>query len=319
MNPTASLHDVRSTLVPRPAGFAAATRRTLLRAMREPLMHFLVAGFVVFVAYALLHPQRFAADTSRRIELSATDVARFELAFRARWQRPPTAAELRGMLASEVRNEILSREAISLGLDKDDVIVKRRLAQKMEFLSEDVSGLHDPAPEELRAWFEANKNEFAQAPRISFHHVFFSTDRRGADAEAAARKALAAASARGAVTPSGDPFMFQDHYGERTAPQLAEVFGSAFAQAVFSSALGRWSGPLASGLGWHLVWTDELRGGTVPAYEDVESDVRDRWMLEHREAAKRASFEAMLARYVIVLPDTVAINRANASWLEPSK
>ena len=89
--------------------------------MREPLVHFVVAGFALFVVYALLQPERFAADTSRRIELSATDVGRVELAFIARWQRRPTPTELRGLLASEVRNEILSREAIALGLDKDDV------------------------------------------------------------------------------------------------------------------------------------------------------------------------------------------------------
>jgi peptidyl-prolyl cis-trans isomerase C len=303
MSSTSSAHDARPESALPPRDGPATDTNVFARALREPLVHFLLAGFALFVLYALLQPERFAADTSRRIELSATDVARVELAFVARWQRQPTAAELRGLLASEVRNEILSREAIALGLDKDDVIVKRRLAQKMEFLADDLSGLREPTAEELRAWFDANKSEFVQPSRITFRHVYFSTDRRGADAEPAARRALASATGRRDTAPRGDAFMFQDHYADRTEAQLAQVFGSDFAKTVLSSPLKQWSGPFESGLGWHVVWTEELRAGEVPSYEDVESEVRERWTLEQREAAKRAGFEAMLARYEIVMPE----------------
>ena len=285
---------------------SSAISRLITRVIREPLVHFLVAGFSLFVLYSLLQPERFVADTSRRIELSATDIARVELAFIARWQRRPSPAELQSLIADEVRNEILAREAIALGLDKDDVIVKRRLAQKMAFLADDVSSLREPSTQELRAWFDIKKNDFAQAPRISFRHVFFSTDRRGSDAEPAARTALATASGRGDTALRGDPFMFTDSYAERTAPQLAQVFGTDFAGTVFSAPLKRWSGPYASGLGWHLVWVEESRAGDVPSYEDVESEVRERWMVEQREAAKQVRLQTMLARYEVVLPATDA-------------
>ena len=294
-------------------GAASASKRVIARAMREPLVHFVVAGFALFLIYALLHPERFAAETSRRIELSATDVATVELAFIARWQRSPTPTELRSLLAGEVRNEILSREAIALGLDQDDVIVKRRLAQKMEFLTDDMSGLRDPTPAELHAWFDLHKSEFAPASRITFRHVFFSTDERGAGAEGAARKALKSASGRRDALPRGDPFMFQDYYAGQTEVQVAQVFGSDFAKTLFSSGTQRWSGPLASGLGWHIVWAEELTPGEAPIYEEVEAEVRERWMFEQRDAAKRAGFEAMLARYEVVLPDQEAVNRAMTS------
>ncbi len=315
MNSTSSVHDTQPELSLRDT---SATTRLLARAMREPLVHFLVAGFALFVCYALLQPERFAADASRRIELSATDVGRVELAFIARWQRRPTPAELQSLLADEVRNEILAREAIALGLDKDDVIVKRRLAQKMAFLAEDVSGLREPSDQELGAWFDKNKSEFAQPSRITFRHAFFSTDRRGADAEPAARTALASASGRG-DTVRGDPFMFQGHYADRTAQQVAQVFGSDFASRVFSAPVKRWSGPLESGLGWHIVWVEQLQAGEVPSYEDVESEVRERWTLEQREAAKRAGFQAMLARYEVVLPATDADSSATASRAASTK
>ena len=305
-------HAVPKASLPLP-GAASASKGLLARAMREPLVHFVVAGFALFVVYALLHPERFAADTSHRIELSATDGGTVELAFIARWQRAPTPTELRGLLASEVRNEILAREAIALGLDKDDVIVKRRLAQKMEFLADDTSGLREPTPDELRAWFDLHKSEFEPAPRITFRHVFFSTDQRGTSAEGAARKALNSASGRRDAVPRGDSFMYQDYYAGQTEVQVAQVFGSDFAKTLFSAPSQRWSGPFASGLGWHIVRAEELKAGEMPNYEQVEVEVRERWMIEQRDAAKRAGFEAMLARYEVVLPSKEAVDGAMAS------
>ena len=302
-----------------PTGEAKASKGFIAGVMREPLVHFVLAGFLLFVVYALLHPERFAADTSRRIELSATDVGTVELAFMARWHRSPTPTEMRGLLASQVRDEILSREAIALGLDRDDIIVKRRLAQKMEFLADDTSGLRDPTPAELHAWFDQHKSEFEAAARITFRHVFFSTDQRGASAEGAARKALALASGRRNALLRGDPFMFQDYYAGQTEVQVAQVFGSDFAKTLFSSATQRWSGPVASGLGWHIVWAEELNRGEVPIYEDVEAEVRERWMFEQRDAAKRAGFEAMLARYEVVLPNKEDVDRAMASQAESNR
>ena len=313
MSSTSSAHDALPKASLPLQGAARASKGFIAPAMREPLVHFIVAGFALFVVYALLHPERFAADTSRRIELTATDVGTVELAFIARWQRPPTPTELRGLLASEVRNEILSREAIALGLDKDDVIVKRRLAQKMEFLADDTSGLRDPTPAELRAWFDQHKSEFAPAPRITFRHVFFSSDHRGASAQGAARKALTSVSSRREAAPHGDPFMYQDYYAGQTEVQVAQVFGSDFAKTLFSAPTQRWSGPFASGLGWHIVWAEELSRGEVQSYEEVEADVRERWMFEQRDAAKRAGFEAMLARYEVVLPSKEAVDGAMAS------
>jgi peptidyl-prolyl cis-trans isomerase C len=313
MSSTTLAHDALRKALLRLQGVASARKGLLARAVREPLVHFVVAGFVLFLVYALLHPERFAADASRRIELSATDVGRVELAFIARWQRPPTPTELQGLLASEVRNEILSREATALGLDKDDVIIKRRLAQKMAFLADDTSGLRDPTPAELRAWFDLHRSEFAPASRITFRHVFFSTDQRGAGAERAARKALTSAADRRDAVPRGDPFMFQDYYAGQAEVQVAQVFGSDFATTLFASPTQRWSGPFASGLGWHLVWVEELSPGEVPSYEEVEAEVRERWMVDQRDAARRAGFEAMLARYEVVLPSQNAVDLAMAS------
>ena len=113
--------------------------------------------------------------------------------------------------------------------------------------------------------------------------------------------------------------MFQDYYTGQTQEQVAQVFGSEFARTLFTAPIQRWSGPFASGLGWHIVWAEDLKAGEVPAYEDAEAGVRERWMIEQREAAKRAGFAAMLARYEVVLPDAAAVDRAMASAAASSR
>ena len=135
----------------------------LKRWLREPLLHFLLIGLVMFVVYHALHPNSGQGDRLSRIELTADDLRQLELAWAAKWQRPPGPEELRNLVAAKVREEILYREGLALGLDKEDTIVKRRLAQKVEFLSEDVSTIRDPGVKELKAWFEKNASRFALA------------------------------------------------------------------------------------------------------------------------------------------------------------
>lgn len=294
----------------RPAdGHDAASARPkgrLARAVREPLFHFLLAGIAIFAAYGALHPERFRSDDSRRIVVTEHDLRRIEIMWTARWQRPPQPAELRALVEAEVREEILYREALALGLDAGDRIVRRRLAQKMEFLAEDTAAIREPGAAELRDWFEARKGEFASPPRATFRHVYFAFDHRGARAEDDARRAqLKLASLRPAPAESavaGDAFMFQMHYAERTPEQVASVFGGGFAEALFALAPGAWAGPIESGYGWHLVWVDALAPGRVPAFEAIEAQVKSEWIAEQRAAAKRKAYEAMRSRYVVVLP-----------------
>jgi parvulin-like peptidyl-prolyl isomerase len=213
---------------------------------------------------------------------------------------------LRGLIESEVREEILFREALALGLDNGDTIVKRRLAQKMEFLAEDVAAIRDPAAAELRAWFEERKQQFTSPPRATFRHAFFSFDLRQAraedDARGAQRRLASLQPASTAAAAAGDPFMFQSYYADRTPEQVGNVFGTKFAAALFALGPGAWQGPIESGYGWHVVWVDSIVPGRVPAFEEVEPDVKFEWIAEQRAAVKRKAFEAMQARYVVVLP-----------------
>jgi peptidyl-prolyl cis-trans isomerase C len=284
----------------------AETKRHAFAWLRQPLIHFLIAGFALFVIYGGVRGPSTSND-ARRIEITPDDVHRIEISWLARWQRPPTASELRGMIDDQLKEEILYREALALGLDKNDEIIRRRLAQKMDFLADDVGTLREPAPGELEAWYGKNAERFAPPPLVTFRHVYFASDMRPS-AEADARKQLATlATGDGA---GGDAFMFQSDYAEQTPDQVARVFGSKFASSLFQEKAGAWRGPLESGFGWHLVWIDSLTPSQPPAFETVAAQARTEWLSEERSAAKRATLEALKARYEIFItqpaPQSVA-------------
>ena len=130
-------------------------------------------------------------ESSRQINLSLEELQQMDMYFVSQWHRQPTPAELQSMVEDKVREEVLYREAMAMGLDKDDTIVKRRMAQKMQFIAEDVATAHEPSTTELKAWVEKNPNRFALPSRYNFRHLYFSPDKRGKNAQDDAAKALA--------------------------------------------------------------------------------------------------------------------------------
>jgi hypothetical protein len=274
--------------------------------LREPLLHFLLIGAALFGIYFWLNPAVESSDIPRRIELTSDDVRQLEISWRAQWQRPPSAEELRHLVEERVREEILYREAIALGFDRGDTIVKRRMAQKMEFLSDDVSDLREPSPDELKAWYAKNGAGFAVPGRMTFRHVYFSPDKRGPQTQTAAQQALDKLELPGNSAQAaglGDRFMFQDFYADSTSDQIGNVFGVKFAEALPNLKTGAWNGPIESGLGWHLVWVDEIMPSRAPEFEEVDlKDIKAQWVSAERAETKRQLFIAMRERYEIVLP-----------------
>ncbi len=190
----------------------------------------------------------------------------------------------------------------------------------MEFLVEDLAALRDPTTEELRAWFENNPDRFTPAPRVSFHHLYFSPDRRGPgvkEAAESARERLTGKPLHTLVSATlADSFMFQDSYNDRTPDQVAAVFGTTFAETLVRLTPGSWEGPIESGLGWHLVWIESITPGRTPAFEEIEPDIKAQWIEEQRMESSRRTFEAMKARYEVVLPHAPASHDMMADTAE---
>ncbi len=296
-----------STIPALPGAPPAESRGASLprRLLREPLFHFLVLGAALFAASRWVKPTD-RAPANRQIVLTLDDLRQLQIGFAAQWQRAPTQQEMVGLLESRIKEEILYREALAMGLDKDDTIVRRRMAQKMEFLAEDVSSAHEPTTEELEAWFEKNTKLFTQPARVTFRHLYFSPDRRGKSAWPDATAALAKLAGRPAswagAAALADPFMFQDYLADRTPDQISKDFGPLFARALFVQKPGAWSGPIESGYGWHLVFVDSLTPERASSFEEVEPDVKTAWLATRKAEAWDEAYKTMRAKYELVLP-----------------
>ena len=278
------------------------------RLLREPLVHFLLVGAILFGAYSYAERAHGGIEQSTQIRLSIDDISQLVLVFRSQWRRDPTPQELRVLVEDRVREEVLYREALALGLDKDDTIVRRRMAQKIQFLVEDAA--REPTREELATWYLANRGQFALPSRVSFRHLYFSPDRRGArardDAAAALTKLAGQPEDSSLAANLADAFMFQEYYRDRAADFLGKEFGPNFALAVAKLSPGSWQGPVESGFGWHLVFIDALIPGRVPAFEEVEDDVKQAWFAAQKARAWEKAYKEMRAKYTVQLPTAAA-------------
>ena len=206
-----------------------------------------------------------------------------------------------------MQEEILYREAFAMGLDKDDTIVKRRMAQKLRFLAEDVAAAHEPTTAELKSWYEKNNAKFAQPSRLSFRHLYFSPDRRGQRARDDAAKALAKLAGQPAGCEARRFACRSVHVpGLLPRPRAGlprqGVRAAVRAGGCRNCAPGSWQGPIESGFGWHLVFVDSVIPGRVPAFEEIEPDVKTAWLGEQKAQAWGKAYEAMRAKYTVLLP-----------------
>lgn len=276
------------------------------RWLREPLLHFLLLGAALFAAWSYFEPGSSPDEAATEIRLTPDDVLAMWTFFNSQWQRAPTPEEFGRMVENKVQEEVLYREAVAMGLDKDDTIVKRRMAQKLQFLAEDVAAAYEPDDAELEAWYAANADKFALPGRISFRQLYFSPDERGRQAYADAQTALATLADQAVDTELaaslGDSFMLQDYYADRTPEQIAKEFGPVFAQAVFRAATGSWQGPVESGFGWHLVFVDSFVPGRQPAFAEVAPEVKTAWLARRKEEGWRKAYAEMRGKYTVVLP-----------------
>src|SRR5216683_1024194 len=172
-----ALNSTPSTIKAATAAISLArlrVRPAFARLIREPLFHFLLIGLVLFVLYSWIHRGRSVVESSHEIALSFDELRTMDLLFESQWHRQPTGQEFNAMVENKIQEEVLYREGLAMGLDKEDTIVKRRMAQKMQFLAEDVASAHEPSTKELRAWFTENSEKFALPIRATFRHLFFS-------------------------------------------------------------------------------------------------------------------------------------------------
>lgn len=271
--------------------------------LREPLLHFLLAGAVLFAVGSL---GREAEAPPGELRVGAGQVEHLAEVFARAWSRPPTREELDGLIRDHLREEVAYREALALGLDRDDTIVRRRLRQKLEFLAEDVAVQGRAGEAELAAFFDANRERFRREPRYSFRHVYFSSDRRR-DASADARAALARLEhGEVAAEELGDPTLLPLDVGDADAGEVDRQFGDGFAHALAALPTGTWRGPIESAFGVHLVRVERRDLGSVPPLSEVREAVEREWLAELRSRQRDEFYQRLLARYRVVIEPHVA-------------
>lgn len=265
---------------------------SLRRWSKEPALHFAAIGLGLFLLHARVSPPERA-----RVVVSAAFVDGLVQEQRERGGPPPSPAERAALIDRYVDEELLFREALALGLDRGDPIVRRRLVQKMELVGDGAAPLPEPSEAELQAWLDAHADRFREPPRTSFEHVFLSRDRRGESLADDARKL--AAELRSGTEPSraGDPFVQGRAFSRRSEQEIASVFGASFAASLASLPQGTWSDPIRSSFGEHLVRVEERREGHVASLASVRERVREEWVRDQREQRRAGVTRALRARY----------------------
>lgn len=271
----------------------------LARIAREPLTHFLAIG----LSLLLLAQWRAGSETDRyRIVVDAAAERRLEATYQQQYGAAPSSEQLQFLIDSYVRQEILYREGLALGLDRDDEIVRRRVAQKYEFLQQDASIVREPSDAEVESFYQSNRERYAVPQRVSFSHVYFSPESGDAAARARASDALGALESGQATRAPDRGDRFADRYDFASVDPSAvrRLFGdSAFADDLFRAPVHRWSGPYRSGFGWHLVYVDERFGARIRPLDEVRERVRADAMAAVRLKKSTQAFDEVARKYTI--------------------
>jgi len=273
--------------------------RTILR---EPLLHFAVLGALLFAVYGLV--DRDAPTADDRILVTRGQIESLRLSYSRVWQRPPTPAELDGLIREHVREEVLAREAAALGLDLDDVVIRRRLRQKMEFIASDLAVLGDPTDAELGEFLAAHPDRFRIESRTTLRLVYLDPERRGDALARDAERLLAELDRPDAAADFrtlGDPTLLDSELVDVPSSEVVARFGAAFAREVEALPVGRWQGPVRSGYGEHLVLVEGRTPGRAPALAEVRDRVASAWADARRREENERFYHELLKHYTVTI------------------
>jgi hypothetical protein len=268
------------------------------RLLQEPILHFLLIGIALFVVYGkVAAPDRAGTN----IVVSEAMIDQMAREHEGRWTRKPTERELAGLVESYVRDEILYREGLALGLDRDDALIKRRVRQKFEVMTEEQGARELPSEADLAAYMTENASRFLVPATLTFEQIFLTGAMTPADVE------RAAAAARGAVARGVNPrrmgqaSMLPSRFENASQEMVARDFGAAFARQVETIPVGEWSGPIASSFGAHLVRVVARTPAALPDLEEVRRVVAREWEDDRRASARSDGYQKLRDNYTVVI------------------
>lgn len=282
----------------------------LQRLLKEPLLHFTVLGLLTFASFSLRTPNSAALPPSA-IVVTTAQIDQMVTVFTKTWQRPPSEAELKGLIDDRIAEEVLVQQAIALGLDKDDSVIRRRLRQNMEFMTYAEVEALQPTDAELQAYLDGHVADYQVDPQIAFEQLFLSRDKRGdaVDTDAVALLALLVEAPDSDTSALGDPTLRPPSEPLTPVSQIGSDFGPEFTTALERAPTGVWSGPIASSYGLHIVRVTARQPGRTPLLAEVREAVLSDWSNAERQRLGKAELDKLKAAYTITIePYPASVN-----------
>ena len=273
-----------------------------MRLLREPFLHFLIIGSLLFVLFRVVSgPAPVPVNT---IVITPERVTQLASGFEAVRKRPPTDDELHILVDSFVREEVYYREALALGLERDDTVIRRRLQQKMEFLTDAGAELLQPQAGELEDYYQANVARFQEPPAIALTQVFLGQK----PAPDRIAEALVALRSGNETDPSswGESTLLPPELRLSTRTEIDGMFGAGFFDGLMQMPVEYWDGPIQSGYGLHLVRIDERLPARIPLLDDVRDPIEREWRSEKMKELHQLVYARLLQGYTVVMPDQIS-------------
>ena len=277
-------------------------KMSIKRLLREPLLHFLLIGAGLFLLFEVSQEQ--IPDAPDRIVVSPGQLQQLQAQFKRTWMREPGQQELDGLIQGYVREEVYYREALALGLDRNDPQVRQRMRLKMEFLLEDLTAEEPPGVELLNEFMQQNEQRFFIQPQVSFQQLYLNPEKR-ADFDADAKRILQQLQQGAAVATLGDATMLPYELTQASQNKIRQSFGEAFAADVVKLPVGDWSGPIYSQLGVHLVKVSKHTAGYLPELAEVRDQVERDYLAQRRQQLKDKAYEKLREGYEVVIQEGV--------------
>jgi peptidyl-prolyl cis-trans isomerase C len=276
--------------------------------LREPLLHFLFIGAAIYLLYGAF-AETAPEETDKTIVVSAGEAEWMRTSWQKRWNRPPTPDEFDGLIQQYIRETVLYREALTMGLNQHDQVIRRRLAQKLEFLAKDLVALTPPTDEELLAYFDAHQDRYQESALYTFTQVYIDPDKRGdstlLDAEAIKAKLIERGDVIEDAGALGDDFMLQSYYPKKDPLEIQKLFGSGFTASLVDLSPGQWHGPVLSGYGTHLVYVSNIREPSPPVFAELRERVVVDWTTDRSEELNEQFYANLRDSYTIVIEELV--------------
>ena len=284
--------------------FSRTLSGRLKSALREPILHFIVVGALLFGSYEHFRTESVAPE--RKIVISTQRIGNMTEAFIRTWQRPPTQSELTRLIDDYIRTEVFVREAVALGLDRDDVIIRQRLRQKMEFIGVDGSQDREATVQELEDYYQNHVQQYQRQTKITFRQMFLDPNKAGADLDSEVDRLLKRLNGTQAVedveTIGGGPVLLKPEWRDTDQAVISARFGAEFTRALLRQPLGIWAGALSSAYGAHLVKVDKVQPGEALSLELIHQRVESDWRIDQRKNQQDALYRRLLEKYRIERP-----------------